>query len=96
MAVLADGRTAVFPESKKADYQYIYREAAGVYWDQVLGCFVSTPPKEWTPQKWYQHIIAIVKTGIGLQLVLCSETEYESSEEGFADSIKLADQEIWR
>jgi len=96
VSVLDDGRTAVFPESKKADYQYVYREAAGVYWDQEQGCFVSTPPKEWTPQKWYQHIVAIVRTGVGLQMVLTPETKYESPEEGFEDSIKLADQELWR
>lgn len=96
VAVLDDGRTAVFPESKKAEYQYVYREAAGVYWDQEQGCFVSTPPKEWTPQKWYQHILAIVRTGVNLQMVLSPETVYEPTEKGFADSIKLADQEIWR
>jgi hypothetical protein len=96
VAVLEDGRTAVFPESKKAMYQYVYREAAGVYWDQELGCFVSTPPGEWTPQQWYQHIVAIVRTGVGLQMVLTPETKYDSKEEGFEESIKLADQELRR
>jgi hypothetical protein len=96
VAVLDDGRTAVFPESRKADYQYVYREAAGVYWDQKLGCFVSTPPQEWTPQKWYQHILAIVRTGVGLQMLLTPETEYEAAQEGFEASIKLADAELWK
>jgi len=96
VAVLEDGRTAVFPESKKAMYQYVYREAAGVYWEQELGCFVSTPPGDWTPQQWYQHIVAIVRTGVGLQMVLTPETEYESKQEGFEESIKLADRELPR
>ncbi|HSF90846.1 MAG TPA: hypothetical protein VLA51_01440 [Paracoccaceae bacterium] len=96
VAVLADGRTAVFPESKQADYQYVYREAAGVYWDQAIGCFVSTPPQEWSPQKWYQQIISVVKSGVGLQMILTADTEYESADDGFEASIKLADQDLWR
>jgi len=96
VAMLEDGRTAVFPESRKAIYQYVYREAAGVYWEQELGCFVSTPPREWTPQKWYKHILAIVRTSVGLQMVLTPETEYESKKAGFEESIKQADQELWR
>ena len=96
VAVLDDGRIAVFPESKKAMYQYVHREAAGVYWDQEKGCFISTPPGDWTPQKWYQHIVAIVKSAVGLQMILTQETEYESTLDGFKESIKLADQQVWR
>lgn len=96
VAVLPDGRTAVFPESKRADYQYVYREAAGVYWDQSMGCFVSTPPQEWSPQKWYQQILSVVRAGVGLQMVLTAVTEYESKDAGFEAAIKLADQDLWR
>jgi hypothetical protein len=96
VAVLPDGRTAVFPQSKRGDYQYVYREAAGVYWDQSLGCFVSTPPQEWSPQKWYQQILSVVRSGVGLQMVLTADTEYESADAGFEAAIKLADQDLWR
>jgi hypothetical protein len=96
VAVLTDGRTAVFPQSKRADYQYVYREAAGVYWDQAMGCFISTQPQDWSPQKWYQQIVSVVKSGTGLQMVLTADTEYESTDDGFEDSIKLADQDLWR
>lgn len=96
VAVLEDGRTAVFPESRKAMYQYVYREAAGVYWEQESGCFVSTPPGDWTPQQWYQHIVTIVKTGVGLQMVLTPETEYDSKQEDFEESIKVADRDLWQ
>ena len=94
VAVFPDGRTAVFPESKRADYQYVYREAAGVYWDQSMGCFVSTPPQEWSPQKWYQQILSVVRAGVGLQMVLTADTEYESKDAGFEAAIKLADQDL--
>ena len=96
VAVLADGRTAVFPESKQADYQYVYREAAGVYWDQTMECFVSTPPQEWSPQKWYQQIVSVVRSGVGLHMVLTGDTEYESKDVGFEAAIQLADQDLWQ
>jgi hypothetical protein len=96
VAVLDDGRTAVFPESKKAMYQYVYREAVGVSWNQEKGCFVSTPPQEWTPAEWYQHILGVVRSGVGLQMILTPETVYESSLDGFEESIKLADRELWK
>jgi hypothetical protein len=96
VAVLPDGRTAVFPQSKRGDYQYVYREAAGVYWDQAMECFVSTPPQEWSSQKWYQHIVSAVRSGVGLQMILTADTLYESKDVGFEASIKLADQALWR
>lgn len=94
VAVLEDGRTAVFPELKKGMWQYVYREAAGVYWESDLGCFVSTPPREWTPQKWYQQIVSVVRSGLGLEMFLTSETKYESRDERFDELIKIADDEV--
>ena len=38
----------------KPMYQYVYREAAGVYWDENLKGFKSTPIKEWTVSEWFQ------------------------------------------
>ena len=77
-------------------YQNIYREASGVYWDNEFGCFLTTPPQDWDSTKWYQEIIRVVRSGLGLQLVLSSETEYHAQQEGFEESIKLADMELHR
>lgn len=96
VAILPDGCIGVFPDSKNGMYQYIYREAAGVYWDDSKGCFKSTPPEEWGSSKWYQQIVSVVRSGLGLQLILCPETEYDAEEDGFEDAIKLADQHFWR
>lgn len=94
VAVLEDGRTAVFPELMKGMWQYVYREAAGVYWEPDLGCFVSTPPREWTPQKWYQQIVSVVRSGLGLEMFVSPEAKYESRGEKFDESIKIADDEV--
>lgn len=49
-------------------YQYNYREAAGVYWDENQKGFKSTPIKEWTVSEWFLHIKDIVKSGLGVDL----------------------------
>lgn len=51
-------------------YQYVYREAAGVYWDQNRRGFKSTPMKEWSCSQWFNQIVDIVRTGLGVELIL--------------------------
>ncbi len=51
-------------------YQYIYREAAGVYWDEKNHGFKSTALKEWSHSKWFSHIISVVKSGLDVELQL--------------------------
>ncbi|MDM7921189.1 MAG: hypothetical protein QUS14_02725 [Pyrinomonadaceae bacterium] len=51
-------------------YQYVYREAAGVYWDPILKGFKSTDLKDWTPSKWFFHIVEIAQIGVGVNLIL--------------------------
>lgn len=57
----------------KSMYQHVYREAAGVYWDQSKHGFKSTPINEWSCSQWYKHILEIVRIGFGVELTL-SET----------------------
>ena len=58
----------------KSEYQYVYREAAGVYWDNELKGFKSTiPTGEWTYSQWFSHIVDIVKTGVGVEISLANE-----------------------
>ena len=52
-----------------ASYQYVYREAAGVYWDPERKGFRSTVIREWTVPQWFAHIVETVQyTGITLIL----------------------------
>lgn len=58
-------------ESKgKSMYQYVYREAAGVYWDEQRHGFKSVPIKEWPYSKWFFHIVGVVKSCLGIELNL--------------------------
>jgi hypothetical protein len=65
-----DNKLKVFLSSEgRTEYQYIYREAAGVHWYQEEGCFSSTPIKDWTVKRWFRHILDITrKTGVLLEL----------------------------
>jgi hypothetical protein len=51
-------------------YQYVYREAAGVYWDRDRLGFKSTPMKEWSCAQWFKQIVGVVRSGLGVELIL--------------------------
>jgi hypothetical protein len=51
-------------------YQYVYREAAGVYWDQDRLGFKSTPMKERSFSQWFKQIVRVVRSGLGVELIL--------------------------
>ena len=51
-------------------YQYVYRGAAGVYWDNNRHGFKSTPMTDMSASQWYFHIVAIVRNELGVDLRL--------------------------
>ena len=67
-------------------YQYVYREAAGVYWDQAHRGFKSTPMKEWSCSQWYKQIVSVVRSELSVGLLLAKHvtwsgvTEHEKAE----------------
>jgi hypothetical protein len=60
----------------KWEYQFVYREAANVYWDPERKGFTSTEIKEWTPSQWYSHIIDVVRRGLGVELRLGDSVQW--------------------
>jgi hypothetical protein len=63
-----------------AYYQYIYREACGVYWDPVLKGFKSTDMKEWTASQWFTHIVDTAQN-VGIRLVLSEIVQWDNVSE---------------
>jgi hypothetical protein len=49
-------------------YQYVYREASGVYWDENRKGFKSTPMKKWSRSKWFDHIVKTALASVGVRL----------------------------
>jgi len=73
-----------------ASYQYVYREGAGVYWDNNQKGFKSTPLNEWTISDWFFHIKEIVKTGLNVDLKLNDTVTWENIPDSERDRIKNA------
>ncbi|WP_127347363.1 hypothetical protein [Pseudidiomarina mangrovi] len=64
----------------KPMYQHVYREAAGVYWDETRSGFKSTPMKDWSYSQWYKQIVAIVRY-IGVELALADDVTWSGVSE---------------
>lgn len=96
VALLDGKRVLIYPKSHKSSFQYIYREAAGVNWDDSEKCFSSTQIDKWDIARWYQHIFQTVKEGLGIQLILSEDTHFLSNSSNFVTVIKRADMELWR
>ena len=61
----------------KPMYQYIYRAAAGVYWDEENHGFKSTSLKEWSCAQWFSHIVSIVQSEANIQLQLGKDISWQ-------------------
>jgi hypothetical protein len=84
-----EGKVSVFPAESNNWYEYIYREAAGIYWNKDLSCFQAGENLgEWGFQQWFLQIINIAKSGLGVDLWLSDATIYDSNLENFEDKIK--------
>jgi hypothetical protein len=59
-------------------YQYVYRAAAGVCWDQARTGFKSTPLVEWSCAKWFSHIVEVAKSELGIGLQLGSNVDWRN------------------
>ena len=57
------------------NYQHIYREARGVYWDNEVGAFRGTERKEWSYAEWFAQIVDVCSS-IGVSLHLGAAVEW--------------------
>ncbi|MBA6254452.1 MULTISPECIES: hypothetical protein [unclassified Colwellia] len=70
-----DQLIVVLASGGKPDYQYIYREAAEVNWDDELKAFKSPAPREWSHSDWFHHIVKVAKN-FSINLVLNNDTTW--------------------
>ena len=69
-------------------YQYVYREAAGVYWDNDFKGFKSSEaPREWTYADWYKHIVEVAKLGVGVELKCVQNLQWVNVTQDTKDQI---------
>ena len=55
----ATGKLHVVPSTLA--FQYIYREAMEVHWDEVRRSLHSPKPREWSYARWFQQILAAAR-----------------------------------
>lgn len=86
----ATGRLLVVPESVKPGYyQYVYRAAAEVYWDDA-GFFYSPAPREWSYCQWMEQIRFAVRDELGIDLVATKTTTFVSVSESDLQAMRAA------
>lgn len=54
----------------KPSYQYVYRSAAGVYWDQDGKAFTFATKNDGNYARWFAHILKVIDDEMGVQLRL--------------------------
>lgn len=55
-------------------YQYIYREASEVYWDNEVKGFKAPTPTKWNHSDWFKQIVGVAASGLGISLKLSNAT----------------------
>ncbi len=71
-------------------YQYVYREAAGVYWNEIHKAFKSTTINEWTVSEWFIHMKEIVKASLNVELIIDENVEWKNISDNEIIKIKNA------
>ena len=65
----------VFIRPNAGDYDLIYRAGMEVCWNRDTGRLSHPhPPRDWTPTRWFQQIVAAVAGEYGVRLRLTDET----------------------
>jgi hypothetical protein len=86
----ATGRLLVFPELVDPGYyQYVYRAAAEVYWDDA-GFFFSPVPREWSYCQWMEQIRFAVRDELGIDLIASNATKFVAASESDLKAMRAA------
>ena len=71
-----DSQQRLFLRPGTQTFEYIYRAAAEVGWDNKEKILYSPKPREWSYYIWYRHIIDIAKDEYGCTLHLSDQTKW--------------------
>jgi hypothetical protein len=61
----------------RADYQYVYRAAKGVYWDNESRGFTMYRIGDWSPTKQLAHILRVVDDEMAITLGISEATTWD-------------------
>lgn len=79
ISILNSGELEVRPiENWKNLFQFIYRAATGVHWNEKTQSFFTPKPKQFSYSEWYENIISSVSSEIGVKLETTHRTTYKN------------------
>lgn len=78
-------RLYILPDRMR--FQYIYRSATEVHWDDNIGVLYSPKPREWSYLDWYKHMINVVQTEYEIDLKLTKNTRWVNIAPNLQDQI---------
>lgn len=79
IAVLDSGEIRVTPIINWNDFfQFIYRTATGVVWNETSQSFISPVPKDWSLFDWYTNIVGSVISEMGVFLKVTPNTQWHN------------------
>lgn len=77
IAVMETGEVRVTPIINWNDlFQFIYRTATGVEWNESAQCFMSPAPRDWSQFDWYANIVSSVASEMGVVLKVTQKTKW--------------------
>lgn len=84
------GRLLVYPAVQDhASFQYVYRAAVEVYWDNK-GYFHSPVPRELSYSQWLEQVRFSIRDELGIELVSLRDTSYISVPQPDEAAMRLA------
>jgi hypothetical protein len=74
----------------KPSYQYVYRVAAGVYWDNDAGAFKFDTKNDKRFAHWFAHLRKVLEEEMNVQLSLESRTTWTNVPNDVRHEIELS------
>jgi hypothetical protein len=90
----SDRRLMIFPQ--KENFQYIYRTASGVDWNNDKKYLFSEIPGEWNYIKWFNHILSNVLLEYGIILKITRKTLFENIDASLKKQLKKPKNISWQ
>lgn len=74
----------------KPSYQYVYRAAAGIYWDNDTGAFKFKTKSDTRFVHWFAHLCEVLEDEMDLRLRLDGRTTWTNVPSNIQREIELA------
>ncbi len=71
-------------------YQYVYRAAAGVYWDNVAGAFTLDMKNDKRFAHWFAHLSKVLEDEMNVQLHVGGQTAWTNVPNDVRSKIELS------